>query len=129
MGSRFLRVAAALLSLGLASSVQSQNTDPLQAIKDTLSSDQGGSLLQSVLGEGDGTGKKSDKKLENPDDSTMNRTNEPVNPVHRIRKEETFDGRVLRQTDEDPELRPDDSVLIELTPVDLAGAENGPNAQ
>jgi polysaccharide biosynthesis/export protein len=129
MGSRFLRIAAALLSLGLASSVHPQTTDPLQAIKDTLSSDQGGSLLQSVLGKGDGTGKKTDKKLDNPDDSTMNKTNEQVNPVHRIRKEETFDGRVLRQTDEDPELRPDDSLLIELTPVDVAAAENASNAQ
>jgi polysaccharide biosynthesis/export protein len=129
MRSRFVRIAATLLSLGLASSVHTQTSDPLQAIKDTLSSDQGGSLLQSVLGKGDGTGKKSDKKLENPDDSTLQRANDQMDPVHHVKKEETFDERVLRQSDEDPELRPDDSVLIELTPVDLAAAAEAANNQ
>jgi polysaccharide export outer membrane protein len=129
MRSRFVRVAVALLSLGLASSAHAQTSSPLQAIKDSLSSDQGGSLLQNVLGKGDGTGKKTDKKLDNPDDSTMNRNNEQTNPVHRIKREETFDGRVLRQMDEDPELRPDDSLLIELTPIDVASAENNANGQ
>ena len=121
MRSRFIRVAAALLSLGLASSVHTQTSDPLQAIKDTLGSDQGSSILQNVLGKGDGTGKTSDKKLENPDDSTLQKgSNQQMDPVRHIKKEETFDGRVLRQSDEDPELRADDSVLIELTPVELA---------
>ena len=30
----------------------------------------------------------------------------------------TRDGRILRQFDEDPELRADDTVMIEMTPVD-----------
>src|SRR5450432_1265241 len=129
MRNRFLRVAAALLSLGLASSVHTQNSDPMQAIKDTLGSDQGNSLIQSVLGKGDGTGKRSDKKLDNPDDSTLQKATERMDPVRHVKKEETFDERVLRQSDEDPELRPDDSILIELTPVELAAAADAANNQ
>src|ERR1700722_10056817 len=114
MRSRFLRVVAALLSLGLASSAHTQSSNPLQAIKDSLSSDQGGSLLQNVLGKGDGTGKKTVKKLENPDDSTMNKNNEQMNPVHRIKKEETFDGRELRQMGGTSQFPANTHQLIEL---------------
>jgi polysaccharide export outer membrane protein len=129
MRSRFVRIAAALLSLALASSVHTQNSDPLQAIKDTLGSDQGSSLIQNVLGKGDGTGKRADKKLENPDDSTLQQATDGMDPVHHVKKQETFDERVLRQSDEDPELRPDDSILIELTPVELAAVADAANNQ
>jgi polysaccharide biosynthesis/export protein len=128
MRSRFLRAAALLISIGLASSVHTQTSDTLQALKDSLSPDQQSSIMQNVLGKGDGTGKKTDKKLDTPD-TVMPKTNESMEPIHRIKKVETFDGRILRQMDEDPELRADDTVLIELTPVDLAGAENGAGGQ
>jgi len=104
------------LSIGLASSAQTQTSDTLQALKDNLSPDQQSSILQGVLGKGDGTGKQSDKKLDNPD-TVMPNAQDSKDPVHRIKKQETFDGRVLRQMYEDPELRADDMVLIELIPT------------
>ena len=129
MRSRFLRVFIALLAIGIASSVHTQqtSTDPLQAIKDSLGSDQTSSLMQSVLGKGDGSGKKTDKKLEQ--DSEDMKSQQSKNPVHKIKRQETFDGRVLRQVDENPELRPDDWVLIELTPVEFTSPGNGPENQ
>jgi protein involved in polysaccharide export with SLBB domain len=80
--------------------------------------------MQSVLNKGDGTGKRSDKKLDTPE-TMMEKTNEEKQPIHKIKKVETYDGRILRQTDEDPELRPDDSVIIDLTPIELAGPDYG----
>ena len=102
-----------------------QSTDPLQAIKDSLSPDQQSSILQNVLGKGgDQSGKKTDQKLENPE-TVLPKVDETKDLVHRIKKQQTYDERVLRQTDEDPELRADDTVLIELTPIDQLGAGNG----
>ena len=136
MRNRFLRGALVLSLIGLASSAQTQTSDPLQAIKDTLSSDSSGSLIQNVLGKSDGSGKKTDKKLDNPDTSGQDTTNQSKDQtVHHVKREETFDGRVLRQMDEDPELRPDDTVLIELSATEAPGAStsangpNGPNGQ
>ena len=77
-----------------------------------------------ALGKSDGTGKKSDKKLDTPE-TMSDKTNEEKQPVHRIKKVETYDGRILRQEDEDPELRPDDTVIIDLTPIELAGPDYG----
>ena len=125
MWNKFLRAAVVLLSIGLASSVRPQSTDPLQAIKDSLSPDQQSSILQNVLGKGgDQSGKKTDQKLENPE-TVLPKVDETKDLVHRIKKQQTYDERVLRQTDEDPELRADDTVLIELTPIDQLGAGNG----
>jgi protein involved in polysaccharide export with SLBB domain len=124
MRSRFFSAAAALLAITVASSVHTQTPDPLQALKDTLSPDQQSSVMQSVLGKGDGTGKLSNKKLDTPE-TVDSKSDQSKNPVHKIKKQETFDGRVLRQMDEDPELRADDMVLIELTPINMAGGLNG----
>jgi polysaccharide biosynthesis/export protein len=125
MRSRFLRVAAVLLWIGLASSAHPQTPEQLQTLKDALSSDQQGSL-QGILGKSDGTGKTTDKKLNTPPaqgaDQSKDQFGKPI-------KHETYDGRVLRQTDEDPELRPDDTVLIELTPIELAGPGSAFNSQ
>jgi protein involved in polysaccharide export with SLBB domain len=131
MRSRLLLGVALVVAIGLSSSARPQNSDPLQTIKDTLSSsDQGGSLLQNVLGKIDNSGKKTDKKLETPDTTTMQqKADELNNPVHRLKKEETYDGRVLRQMDEDPELRPDDTIIVELTPTDAALLGTAPTAQ
>src|SRR6266403_3077410 len=125
MRNKFLRAAAVLLSIGLASSVHPQTPDTLQALKDSLSPDQQSSILQNVLGKGgDQSGKKTDQKLETPE-TVLPKVDETRDLVHRIKKQETYDNRVLRQMDEDPELRADDTVLIELTPFELAGASNG----
>jgi len=121
MRNRLLSAAAALLMIGLASSVYAQTSDTLQTLKDSLSPDEQNSILQNVLNKNDGSGKRADKKLETPDTMLQN-TNDAKDGIRRIKKEETYDGRILRQTDEDPELRADDTVLIELTPIDQATA-------
>ena len=122
MRSKFLGAAALMVSIGLVSIAQPQTQDTLQALKDSLSPDQQGSILQNVIGKADGTGKTTNKKLDVPE-TTMEKTNEEKQPVHRIKKVETYDGRILRQMDEDPELRADDSVIIDLTPIDQAGPD------
>jgi len=122
MRSKFLGAAALVLSIGLVSIAQTQTQDTLQALKDSLSPDQQSSILQNVLGKGDGTGKTTNKKLDMPE-TMMEKTNEEKQPIHRIKKVETYDGRILRQMDEDPELRADDSVIIDLTPIEQAGPD------
>src|SRR6185312_10953099 len=111
MRSSFLGLAAVLLSMGLASSVQTQTSDTLQALKDSLSPDQQSSILQGVLGKGDGTGTTTDKKLDVPNSMESRADQLKDNPVLKLKKEETYDGRVLRRMDENPELRAGDMVL------------------
>jgi polysaccharide biosynthesis/export protein len=108
---------AALLAVCLAGSTQSQTSDTLQALKNSLSPDQQGSILQQVLGgKGSGTGKKTDQKLETPD-TMRDKTNEQWE-LEKERDQKSLDGRLLRQMEEDPELRADDTVLIELISLD-----------
>jgi polysaccharide biosynthesis/export protein len=111
------------LSIGLASSVHTQTTDTLQALKDTLTPEQQSTIMQNVLGKGNGTGKQSDKKLETPE-TVQPKTENATALQGMTLKDKTLDGRILRQQDEDPELRGDDMVLIELTPLDMEGAAN-----
>src|SRR5580692_7392547 len=108
------------LTIGLAGSAQSQSSsnDPIQALKDSLSGDQGSSILQSVLG-GKGDTSKKDSKLETPD--TMKKADRETKPKYQM----TPDGRILRQRGEDPELRADDTVLIDLTSIDDVCKRNG----
>ena len=109
----FLGAALVVLAIGLSASAQSQNSDTLQALKDSLSQDQQGSILNNVLGKGDG--KKSDSKLNSPE--TVQSKSDEANTLDKLdkRREKTTDGRILRQFNEDPELRADDSVLVEMT--------------
>jgi hypothetical protein len=114
MRSRLLWAFAATVFTALIASAQT-TTDPLQALKDTLGGgEQQGSILQDVLGQGSDTTKKSDKKLENP--QTVLPPQDQKDIVEKNIK--TRDERVLRQFNEDPELRADDSVTIELRSVD-----------
>src|ERR1700722_6763565 len=136
MRSSWLGAVLVLLSLGLASSVRSQSDDPIQALKDSISPDEQSSILQGVLGKGNGTGKKTDSKLSTPE-TVQSKTNQGQDRLNE-RKEKTRDGRILRQLNEDPELRPDDTILIELTPLyEICGrnlptngqnSNNGPNS-
>jgi polysaccharide export outer membrane protein len=112
MRTRFLGVLLLVLSMGLAASAQTPTPDQLQALKD-LTPDQQNAILQGI--KGNGTGTKTDPRLKTP---------ETVRPspdlLDNVRK--TRDGRILRQSDEDPELRPDDSVMVEMTSLeDLCG--------
>jgi polysaccharide export outer membrane protein len=121
MRTRFLSLALILYSLGLSPSAQTQTADQLKALKDNLTPDQQSSLLQGVLGKGDGSGKTADKKLETPDENTLNKGGSR-SEFDEIKTVRTADGRILRQMDQDPELRADDTVLVELIPIELAGA-------
>jgi protein involved in polysaccharide export with SLBB domain len=105
------KVLIVALTVGLASSAQSQSTDTLQSLKSSLSPEQQSSILQNVLG--GKAGKKSDAQLEIPetirrrDDSDLNANGRPMVP-------RTHDGRILRIVDEDPEIRANDTVMVEL---------------
>jgi polysaccharide export outer membrane protein len=115
MRSRFLGAFFALAAVGLSAyAQQSSSSDPLQALKDTLSPDQQQSILQGVLGKGgDGT-TKPDANLRTPE-SVQPKSDELE---YNRRRGKTRDGHYLRQSDESlMELRADDSVIIEMTPV------------
>src|SRR5258706_1552851 len=127
MRTRSLGALVVALSIGLAGSTQSQTSDTLQNLKNSLSPDQQSSILQEVLGGkgGSGTGKKTDPKLDTPE--TVRRKNGTQTDFFDKEKyQKTPDGRILRQSDEDPELRPNDTVLIEMISSDDL-CNNNPN--
>jgi len=118
--ARSLSAAIALTLIGAVVGAQTPTPtqDQLNIFKN-LPQDQQDALMQSLLGgKGDATNKKSDSQLESPEtvkkknDRTGEREQEQIN-------DKTKDGHTLRKSDEDPELRADDYVLIDLTPVEL----------
>jgi polysaccharide export outer membrane protein len=116
--ARFLSAAIFLIFIGAFAGAQSPTQDPLSLLKN-LTQEQQDALMQSVLGKGDGTNKKSDSQLNTPE--TVQKKNDRTGGVDReTNQDKTIDGRTLRRTDEDPELRAGDSVLIDLTPVEIA---------
>ncbi len=133
MRSRSLGALLVLLSVGLTASAQNQgDDDTIQALKDSMSQDQQGSVLQGILGKGNGTNKKTDQKLNTPE-TVQPKTNQSTDLFEKGRRDKTRDGRILRQLGEDPELRADDSVLIEMTSVEdmcsrYVGGTGGQNA-
>ena len=119
--ARSLGVAIALISIGAVVGAQTPvpTQDQLNIFK-SLPQDQQDALMQSVLGgKGDSTNKKTDSQLDSPEtvQKKNDRTGEPQQDKNKSQK--TVDGRTLRNSDEDPELRADDTVLIDLTPVEL----------
>jgi protein involved in polysaccharide export with SLBB domain len=113
MKQRLIWILLALSWLPLTGSAQSTQ-DPLQALKDTLGNGQQSGLIQDVLGGAGQNGKKTDKKLENPETVLPPEDNKPI--IDRDIK--TPDGRFLRQMNQDPELRAGDSVMIEVRSLD-----------
>ncbi len=69
--------------------------------------------MQSLMGKTDSSGKKIDPRLSVP--QTIKPGTEDSGKLQDIK---TSDGRTLRMDDQNPELRPDDSILIDLTPID-----------
>jgi protein involved in polysaccharide export with SLBB domain len=120
--ARSLRIATISLMIGTLAGAQTPGQDPLSLLKN-LTPEQQQALTQSVLGNSDGAGKKTDSKLNTPE--TVDKRDDRLGGQDKeTRKEKTIDGRMLRQSDEDPELRAGDSVLIDLTPVELVGTNN-----
>ena len=73
-------------------------------------------LRKASLGKTDANGRKIDPKLSTP--QTIRSKNSDLNGEYNQRDpDKTRDDRTLRIQDEDPELRADDTVLIDLTPV------------
>jgi polysaccharide biosynthesis/export protein len=109
-------VLLAMLLAALPAIAQTPTADQLSVLKN-LPPDQQQQLLQSVLGgKGDGTGKKTDPNLQLPE--TVRPRNEQLDQYDRYLKDKTVDGRPLRLRDEDPELRPGDTVLIDLVTIE-----------
>src|SRR5579859_477629 len=117
MLNKLLSAFLVLLLTGLAATAQTPTADQLNALKN-MPKDQQDALLQSVLGgKSDGTGTKTDSKLSMPE--TVQPKTDPSNELlNKFKKGKTLDDRTLRQPNEDPELRADDTVLIDLTPID-----------
>jgi hypothetical protein len=106
--------AIALLLVSTASVAQTPTQDQLNALKN-LPQDQQSAIMQSVLGNGIGSSSatmKTDPRLNSPE------TVQPKSTLDKLQEGKTLDGRTLRQPNEDTELQPDDSVLLELTPVE-----------
>jgi protein involved in polysaccharide export with SLBB domain len=129
---KILGAALVLCLTGAMAGAQAPTQDMLDMLKN-LSQDQQGSLLQSIMGKG-GTGTststKTDNKLSTPE--TVQPTNGQTELEQQVeKKQKTLDGRTLRQSDENPELRADDTVLIDVTPiddVDCSMVSNGSNS-
>src|SRR6202790_2154522 len=118
MLNKFLSSFLVLLLTGLAATAQTPTSDQLDALKN-MPKDQQDALIQSVLGRGGATGTstKTDSKLSMPE--TVQPKTDPSNELlNKLKKGKTLDDRTLRQPDENPELRADDTVLIDLTPID-----------
>src|SRR5271155_4253214 len=126
MRNKFFWALPLVFSLALSASGQNSPMDQVQALKDSIPQDQQDSILQGILGKGSTSGKKTDQKLKTPET-----INQKPGQEEKGKKKETFDERVLRQNEEDPELRPDDTVMLELTPLEdmCRGLPVGPNAQ
>jgi protein involved in polysaccharide export with SLBB domain len=116
--AKSLSAAIALILFGalVAAQTPSPSQDQLNILKN-LTQDQQDSLLQSVLGRGNGTNKKTDSQLESPE--TVKKNDRTGERDEQANGDKTKDGRTLRKSDEDPELRADDTVLIDLTPIEL----------
>ena len=119
---RYLLVAIVLAMVTASTPAQVPSPEQLNVLK-SLPADQQQQLIQSVLGKGDGTNRKIDPKLD------MGDRNNEQDRLRELQGDEnkTIDGRVLRRSREDPELRAFDSVLIDLTPYELTPKDFNPS--
>ena len=128
MKSRFLAILLLIGSLGIVASAQTPTSDQLNALKN-LPQDQQDALLQSLSGKG-GNAIKTDPKLNVPQ-TIERKSDQPMDRQGNYVREKTRDGHSLRVPDEDPELKADDTVLIDLTPYDVThrkyNRKNGSN--
>src|SRR5260370_12557704 len=115
---RFKSSGFTLLAIlvGVVAVAQTPTADQLNALK-SMPKDQQDALIQSLLGKGDTTATKTDSKLSTPE-TVRPKTDQSNELLNKLKKGKTTDDRTLRQPDEDPELRTDDTVLIDLPPID-----------
>jgi protein involved in polysaccharide export with SLBB domain len=117
MRSRLLAVTLALVSLAIGASAQTPTADQLNMLKN-LPQDQQDALLQQMSGKTDSSGKKTDPRLSTPQ-TVLPKNSQTDELLDKENRGKTRDGRILRVSDEHPELRPDDTVLIDLTPLEV----------
>ena len=79
-----------------------------------LPKDQQDAILQGTLGAGASGQQKNERAVPMPD-TIRSKKEVQVDPYGRPIEQKTRDGRNLRLMGEDPELRADESILIELT--------------
>jgi polysaccharide export outer membrane protein len=106
-----------LFLLVASAPAQVPTPEQLNALK-SLPADQQQQLIESVLGKGDGTNRKVDPKLDMPD-TVQGKDSRSRLLQTEGEKDKTADGRPLRHSSENPELRAFDTVLIDLTPYEL----------
>jgi len=112
-------IPAALSSAMLFGAASAQTPTPtaeqIQVFKN-LPKDQQDAILQGVAGKGGATGNKQpkDNRVDMPE-TVKPKSDVQLDEFGKPIKDKTKDGRPLRLHDEDPELRPGDTVLIELS--------------
>jgi polysaccharide biosynthesis/export protein len=111
-----------LLAAGFTASAQTPTQDQINALRN-LPPDQQSAILQSL--KGDSATTKTDSKLSTPE--TIGQKSDDAEKFDRYYKTKTSDGRRLRLSEEDPELRPEDTVLIDLIPIERIIQENRSN--
>lgn len=110
-------VLLALLLSALPVVAQSPTSDQMSVLKN-IPADQQQQLLQSVLGGGrfDSSVKKTDPSLRTPE--TVSPKDPRFDQLDKYVKGKTVDGRPLRMADEDPEIRAEDSILVDLIAIE-----------
>src|SRR5208283_3856700 len=106
-----------VLSLGAAAVAQTPTSDQLDQLKQNLTPEQQDAILQGVMGKTDTSVNKTDQRLNMPNTIQPREGDRTGRDLYNSKPRKTADGRILRQQNEDPELRADDTVLIELTPL------------
>ncbi len=124
MRSRLLALSLMLLSLGIGASAQTPSADQLNQLKN-LTPEQQDALMQTLSGRSSGAVTKTDQRLSMP--QTVQPKTEQTDLSGKYPRDKTKDGRTLRLPDEDPELRADDTVLIDLTPIEIRNRNNNQN--
>ncbi len=115
---KFKSLIAYLFVLLLSAGAIAQTSDQLDQLKQNLTPEEQQAILQGVTGQegGTGTANKTDQRLNMP--QTVLPKNGDRTGFEQFPKErKTPDGHILRQANEDLQLRADDSVLIELVPL------------
>src|SRR5208282_6778561 len=126
MRSQLLAVSLMLLSLGIGASAQTLSNDQLNQLKN-LTPEQQDALMQTLTGKS-GAVTKTDQRLSMP--QTVQPKTDQTDLSGRYPRDKTRDGRTLRLPGEDPELHADDTVLIDLTPLEIRNRnynQNYPN--
>jgi protein involved in polysaccharide export with SLBB domain len=116
MRFKFSGFTLAAILVGAVAVAQTPTADQLNALK-SMPQDQQDALIQSVLGKGGDSGARTDPKLSIPQ-TVRPKGDQSIELLDKLKKGKTVDGRTLREADEDLELRADDTVLIDLTPID-----------